>query len=287
MLSKKYQLAVAYRIYPRVSRDPAIFPSDKYKLARVCLKSFKESLGSLKVKIWAILDNCPREYEDLFKEFFDNDDLEILNLNCVGAIETFKWQMKILLEQKVSDVIYLAEDDYYYFPNQFEKMVKFLKENGDIDFVTPYDRLSDYLNNPNQKYKIKLYANKHWRSTKMAFSTFLTTKETLNKTKEIFNLKEFKGYVKDLPSDAIFWECLTKSQVFKLFRIIRLILKNRGFYYLYGIAWRYGWKQILFGKKWDIWVPVPTIATHMQYNHLSPSIDWNSVFNDAIKKLND
>ncbi len=121
----------------------------------------------------------------------------------------------------------------------------------------------------------------------MAFSTFLTTKETLNKTKEIFNLKEFKGYVKDLPSDAIFWECLTKSQVFKLFRIIRLILKNRGFYYLYGIAWRYGWKQILFGKKWDIWVPVPTIATHMQYNHLSPSIDWNSVFNDAIKKLND
>ena len=158
MLSKKYKLAVAYRIYPRVSRDPAIFPSDKYNLAKVCLKSFKESL---KVKIWAILDNCPSEYEELFKEFFDIDDLEILNLDGVGAIETFKWQMKILLEQKVSDIIYLAEDDYYYFPNQFENMVNFLKFNGEVDFVTPYDRISDYINNPNQKYKMKLYAKKH------------------------------------------------------------------------------------------------------------------------------
>ena len=42
---KKYDLTVAYRIYPEISRSPAVFSSDKYKLSEFCLKSFKESLG--------------------------------------------------------------------------------------------------------------------------------------------------------------------------------------------------------------------------------------------------
>ena len=61
-----HDLAVAYRIYPSVSR-PALglpFSDDKYRLSEICLHSFKESLGSLRVKVWAILDGCPPEYAE-------------------------------------------------------------------------------------------------------------------------------------------------------------------------------------------------------------------------------
>ena len=59
MKKRTYDLVVAYRIFPKVSKSPPIFQNNKYKLAHLCLKSFKESLGSLKVKIYALLDNCP------------------------------------------------------------------------------------------------------------------------------------------------------------------------------------------------------------------------------------
>ena len=67
MKKKNYDITVAYRIYPEISKSPAIFSKDKDKLAEFCLKSFKNSLGSLKAKIFAILDKCPQEYEELFK----------------------------------------------------------------------------------------------------------------------------------------------------------------------------------------------------------------------------
>jgi len=41
----KHDLAVAYRIYPKVSsHPPPVFADDKLKLAQLCLNSFKASL---------------------------------------------------------------------------------------------------------------------------------------------------------------------------------------------------------------------------------------------------
>src|ERR1700731_1686715 len=59
-----YDLVVAYRIYPMFSKlgQGLPFGDDKLRLAEVCLRSFRDSLGSLRVKIWAILDGCPQEY---------------------------------------------------------------------------------------------------------------------------------------------------------------------------------------------------------------------------------
>ena len=78
MKKKRYDLAVAYRIYPLIPREPPFLKNDKLKLAELCLKSFKDSLSNLKAKIWVILDRCPPEYEDLFKQYFDEEDLVIL-----------------------------------------------------------------------------------------------------------------------------------------------------------------------------------------------------------------
>jgi hypothetical protein len=61
-------LAAAYRIYPGASKAPAFFETDKFKLSGMCLQSFKRALGGLRVKVWALLDGCPPEYEALFRE---------------------------------------------------------------------------------------------------------------------------------------------------------------------------------------------------------------------------
>ena len=59
-----YDLVIAYRIYPTVSKVPPAYPTDKYKLSELCLKSFREATAGLRVKMHVILDNCPKEYEE-------------------------------------------------------------------------------------------------------------------------------------------------------------------------------------------------------------------------------
>lgn len=97
-MEKNYDLTVAYRIYPKISRSPAVFSDNKYKLSQLCLKSFKESLGDLKVKLFVLLDGCPPEYEELFLKYFNTEDLEFIRLNSIGNLETFRIQIEILLD---------------------------------------------------------------------------------------------------------------------------------------------------------------------------------------------
>ncbi|KKL91283.1 hypothetical protein LCGC14_1896270 [marine sediment metagenome] len=54
---------------------------------------------------------------------------------------------------------------------------------------------------------------------------------------------------------------------------------------MYGIyfrTWRYNWKQVLFVKKWNLWCPIPSIATHMQETCLAPAIDWEKFFEERF-----
>ena len=71
-------LAIAYRIYPGVSKTPAFFSNDKFKLSEMCLRSFKSAVGGLRVKMWALLDGCPLGYETLFRNTFSADEIEIV-----------------------------------------------------------------------------------------------------------------------------------------------------------------------------------------------------------------
>jgi hypothetical protein len=78
-MSKPYDLAVAYRIYPKISHRPLILRDNKYKLAALCLESFKEALGSLKARVWSCW-MCPSEFGELFRKHFNADDLELIRL---------------------------------------------------------------------------------------------------------------------------------------------------------------------------------------------------------------
>ncbi len=103
MNTPKYDIAVAYRIYPRVSKNPAMFPEDKLRLARLCLRSFRASLVSVRAKIFVLLDGCPSEFDAIFTESFDKTDLELIRLNGEGNRQTFLRQIEILLKQDCAD----------------------------------------------------------------------------------------------------------------------------------------------------------------------------------------
>jgi hypothetical protein len=261
----KYDLVVAYRIYPGVSKVPPVFSDNKYRLSQFCLKSFKKSLGELKVKMIVLLDNCPPEYDEIFKKLFKEEDLELVKLDGIGNLGTFALQIKYLLEQNFSDVVYFAEDDYFYMPNQFIEMVTLLKENEDVDFVSPYDHPEDYSSklhdHPNF---LKSTDTRHWRTASSTCLTFLTDKKTLNEVKNVLNSYSSGNH------DASMWFSLTKYNLFNPIKIVKN-LRNRVFISLLFNSWRYSLKQVIYGKKRKLWVPIPTIGIHMESDYLPPT----------------
>ncbi|HXE41689.1 MAG TPA: hypothetical protein VN516_01600, partial [Candidatus Baltobacteraceae bacterium] len=48
------------------------------------------------------------------------------------------------------------------------------------------------------------------------------------------------------------------------------------------LAWYYCWKQILFGRRFTLWTPCPSIATHMVAGLEAPGIDWQKEFQKQL-----
>jgi len=268
-----YDVAIAYRIYPGLSKVPPIYSDNKYQLSELCLKSFKASLGSLKVKIWVLLDNCPNAYKNLFKKYFDESDLEFVEFYGIGNAGTFGKQLEILLNQSASHLVYFAEDDYFYLPEQFQYMVNFINNNKNVDFVTPYDH-NDYYKNTLHQYKsTELFSNtKEWRTVATTCMTFLTTKKILEETYKIFNTYTKNNY------DASLWLSITKLKINELFFYVNSIFGDIQIKRILFKCWYHCWKQILFGQKRKLWAPMPSIATHMDSLHLAPFINWEAKF---------
>lgn len=268
-MEKKYDLAVAYRIYPKISCTPAIYSDDKYKLSDFCLKSFKESLGDLKVKMIVLLDGCPQKYKELFLKYFDESDIDFIELDSIGNLPTFSLQVNLLLKQNYSEIIYFAEDDYYYNPNQFFEMIDFFKNNSDVDFVTPYDH-SDYHKKNIHKIKgcKKIYKGRHWKTASSTCLTFLTSKKILHESQNTF-LSYQKGN-----TDLGLWMSLTKSSLDP-----KILVKSLNLFTIKSLykTFLLTQDQIRNGKYWKLWFPIPTIATHLEKKFISPSIDWENI----------
>lgn len=269
-----YDLTVAYRIYPGVSKVPPVFSQDKYKLSQLCLKSFKDSLGDLKVKMIVLLDNCPEEYNELFKKCFTEENLELIELKGIGNQATFDLQINLLLEQEYSEKVYFAEDDYFYLPGQFKEMICFIDDFDDVDFVSAYDHL-DYYNHPlhQHEYETRNNDDRKWRTANSTCLTFLTTKKTLKKSQ-----KTLKTYVNG-NYDSSMWLALTKYQInpFKM-------LKSAEMRKIIFRVWSDSWKQVILGKRFKLWTPLPSIATHMENNCIAPGINWKKIMaQEALK----
>ncbi len=278
MKLKKYDIAIVYRIYPGVSKIPPVYSDDKYKLSELCLASFKKALLGINFKLYVILDACPPEYRQMFENMFPDNDVEYLELSQTGNAGTFGKQMDILLNQDYSDFIYFAEDDYFYLPQAFGNMLDFINSNINPDFITPFDHL-DY-------YKLKLhdydfdkveYKGQGWRTAATTCMTFLTTKQKLKETESIFRTYTKNNY------DSSLWMSMTKINIFNPVYILKLISEGKTNFRILLKMWYFGFKQLLFGKKYKLYAPKPSLSTHMDNVCLSPDFDWDVEFSNFEK----
>lgn len=268
-----YDLAVAYRIYPGVSKVPAFFSTDKYKLAEMCLQSFQRALGGLRVKVWAILDGCPPEYEALFRQTLQGRDLELAPTSKIGNLATFSLQIELLSKQAEAEFVYFAEDDYFYFPDVLAKAVTFMRENRDVDFVTLYDHPDSYYTSSRfERHLVKPYGDHYWRTASSTCLTFLTRRETLRRTQGAFKTYSQGNH------DCSVWLALT--QKFSL-ADPRVHFSSAFRIWLWLQTWIWGVHRILFGRRYLLWAPLPALATHMESAYLSPLIAWQSEFLSA------
>jgi hypothetical protein len=266
-------LAIAYRIYPGVSKVPAVFADDKLKLSILCLESFKRALGHLRIKMWVLLDGCPPVYEDLFRVYFSKKELEIIHLDKIGNLPTFAMQIEILAEQTEADLVYFAEDDYFYLPEALVKMVAFARGNSDADFITPYDHPGNY--DPSlgtEGHLIRPFGDRHWRTATATCLTFLAKREALIRTRHIFETYCNKN------TDASLWLSLTQKE--SLLNP-RLHWRDSDKFKHWLMAWFYGYGQILFGAQRKLWHAIPSVATHIESPCLAPVVDWHAEFNHA------
>jgi hypothetical protein len=277
-MPNSYDLAVAYRIYPEIADAASSFPCghDKYQLSEICLRSFRESLKKLRVKVWVLLDGCPDEYANLFRKCFETQDLVLMPLPGLGNQATFARQIDILLEQDDSEVVYFAEDDYFYLPGQFSCMIDFLQQHKDVDFVSPYDHLDCYTMDLHRQPKwLAVHGGRHWRTAASTCLTFLTTRQALNKTQAVFRSYKRRSL------DCSIWLSLTKRRVLNPFFFGQHLIRERFFSKVIAKSWLHCWRQILFGRKWKLWVPVPGVATHLDARALSPNVDWRALMEQA------
>lgn len=272
---KNYDVCIAYRINAQISlKKRPVFQNDKIKLSALCLESFKRSLGNLKIKLIVILDRCPSIYETLFLKRFKKEDLEFINIEKImdkkygNNAFTFLKQLEVLTNQKFAEYVYFAEDDYLYIPNSFSTMLNFM-EKIKADFITPYDH-PDYYTSKLHNYmkEIVKYGGYIWKSVGSTCCTFLTTNKVLKSVYTFLTRYKYMG-------DTSMWFALTKKRWF--------LGKNFGWGTL--LMWRYGFRQLLFGKKYSLWVPQPSLATHMLENFLAPNVEWEVYIKELAKEI--
>jgi hypothetical protein len=270
-----YDFTVAYRIYPKVSKVPPAFPTDKLRLSELCLRSFTRSYKGLRPKFIALLDNCPDSYEAMFRRYVDSKDLEILRLPAVGNAGTFALQIKLLNSQQDSPFVYFAEDDYYYRPGSFGRMLDLIQGTPDAQFITPYDHADYYsLELHTTPREIRCVNGQHWQTVGTTCMTFMTTKSVLARAAETL-MTYSQGN-----TDVGMWSAITK---FRLDDFATSKAPNAASTVPFVMgAWQHCFKQILLGERYKLWAPIPTIATHMENKFLSPGIDWAKVIEEDL-----
>ncbi len=270
-------LVIAYRIYPGVSKKPVTYRHSKYALAKLCADSLGRSLQGLNYKVYALMDNCPQEFDQLFIDAFGAEHVEFRRYDGVGNFATFKEQIRILLEQTESEYVYFAEDDYFYLDGQFKSMLDCLKNCANVDFLTPYEHPDFY----NLKFHQRgdrsefEYAGRTWKKTLTTCLTFLTTKTRLREEKA-----RFMTYSK-WSGDASLWAGITMGkdyfgllrEVFKLKRFEKWILIQMSIFFI---------PRFILNRKRNLYMASPSVGTHLESGLLGPNVDWQKEFDKHL-----
>lgn len=263
-----YDLSIALRISPFLNNKHIYFTS-KYELVETCFKSFIAALGGIDYELFAILDGCPDSFEKMLRKNVEESRLKIIRTDRIGNNATFMLQIHILSNKASSDYVYFAEDDYFYV-EPLKHVLEFIRRNSFVDFVSPYDHPDYYFRKDLHPYKVfsLTYSNRIWKNVMSTTCTFLTRKEILKEVNEFL-----KSYARI--GDYLMWYVLTrKINPVSFLKIITYHQRDfpKEVFLLHYL------QKISNKRRYNLWVPEPTIATHMQKNCLSPKINWNLYF---------
>lgn len=256
------------------------------------LKSLSLCLWSLNAKFYIIADWIPETRRNDIINSLWKHDYEYIYTDHLWNEWTREKQMEILSNQDESEYIYFAEDDYVYniYDNlgfsQWISLLKWWKS----DFVSLFDH-AWYYKKYMHKYKRQyiITDSKIWKSESATCLTFMTTKKVLKASKNIFH--KYSKWCRDYAM----WDILTKINVWRFFDIwydyrvwlpcnkkpnlLQKFFKNFPLQFVcLWMAWRYWWKHILFWKKYRLYVPVPSVCTHLEKWDTAPITDREKVF---------
>jgi hypothetical protein len=275
-----YDVVIAYRIYPQVSKQPLVFADDKLRLSELCLASLRRALGNLNVKMYAILDNCPPEYEALFHKYFSDREREIIHIQEGGNGVTFAKQIALLSSRTDTEFVYFAEDDYVYRPNQFAALLDFMKSTPNADFATPYDHIDYYsLDLHHHPVHVSAYGAYHWQRRGSTCLTFLARVSSLRESASVFETFARRNF------DASLWLSLTKYRVWNPLKMLKYLREDKFIFRVLAKAWYFNARQIILGRRYELWSPVPSIGTHIQFDGLAPVIDWNKEIEEIVATM--
>lgn len=271
-----YDIAIAYRCYPKISKKPFQWSDDKLSMICWWLESLLRCTQDLKVKLYIIDDGCPIERQKDIKKYIESVDFEYITTPSIGNAGTFKKQVELLSHQKDAAFVYFAEDDYIYTDKGFSEWIQLLKNNK-ADFVTLFDHRGHYTayhHSIQHHYIIDDTHQRIWKTLPSTCMTFMTSKTILLETQQY--LLKYSAWVRDYPLRL--W--LTKYNIFRWIDIDRSY-KDKLLYTIkipatrlhLGMLWIKCWKQVLFGKKYRLYCPVPSIATHLESEDRAPLVD--------------
>lgn len=251
-------MEVFYRLYPGNEKGNAerpFFPDDKLALAYVCLMSFVQSCASTmeSPRLTFLLDGCPEPWQDMVRHLsslWDFEDVRVLTLDAIGNAPSFRFQLDLALESQ-EDVIYFAEDDYLYRREAIREMYRFARQSD--QFWTPYDHPDRYTRDDDRNGRAtQIGVVGEWK--KLADGTW-----------------QHKGWHWRRVESA----CMTFGGQKRLLEENEKLLRDL------ACMGRHLWYPLL-DRGYELWSPIPALATHVRNAYLSMCADWREMVQDVL-----
>lgn len=270
---KKFDLVIAYRIYPEVTKPTFIHEDDKLKLAAVCLSSLVQSAAGLHVRMHCICDGCPDVFIEMLQSTIPSTwTVSFDRTDRIGNYRTFSRQIDFLKEHTSDGVLSMfAEDDYYYLPGALESFVQLLAKSDDWDYATPYrhpnvETISYWAREIGPLNRTKRVGFRYVPSTCLTF---------LVKDMSRFNSHFWKRFSHQF-GDGPLWVATTIDPIRTVSCLVRATLRwEKSFM---KIFWRSLVLKCLYSQDGSRLIePTTNISTHAEKPFLSKGTDWIQV----------
>jgi hypothetical protein len=160
--------------------------------------------------------------------------------------------------------------------------VDFLKQNPDADFTTCYEHPDLYTTDLHRfAHQTREFGGRKWSSSMSTTHAFLARRSALIEIHWIFQ-KLFRAFRGKTSPDLGMWMALTKKRVYNPMKVVSWVVPHWHWGGSILCAWYFCWRQILFGRRYTLWTPHPSMATHMVASQLAPGIDWHNEFQRQI-----